>query len=73
MREHENLMMVRSSPGTEVLRGVSNWHFKEGGCSVLVGFLVGIQYFLIGWVELDWRDNAKAWLLAARPLLVKLQ
>lgn len=63
-------MMVRSSLGTELLRGVSNWHLKEGGCSVLVGFLVGMEYFFIGRVELDLRDNAKT-LLAARPLLVK--
>lgn len=47
MRERENLMMVRSSSGTEVLQGVSNWHVKVGGCFVLVGFLVGIEYFFI--------------------------
>lgn len=47
MREHENLVIVRSSPGTEVLRGVSNWHVKVRGCFVLVGFLMGIEYFFI--------------------------
>lgn len=64
-------MMVRSRPGTEVLRGVSNWHLKEGGCFVLIGFLVGKEYFFIGWVELDLKDNAKTLLHAARPVLVK--
>lgn len=47
MRERENLMIVRSSPGTEVLRGVSNWHVKVGESFVLVGFLVGIEHFSI--------------------------
>lgn len=45
------LMMVRSSPGTEVLRGVSNWHVKERGCFVLVGFLVGVEYSFIDHVD----------------------
>lgn len=51
MREHENLIMVSNSPGTEVLRGVSNWHVKEQGCFVLVGFLVGVEYFFIVHVD----------------------
>lgn len=48
-------MMVRSTPDSEVLRGVSSWCVKEGGYFVLVSFLVGIEYFFIDHVGgLNW-------------------